>query len=213
MPRVACYVDGFNLYHALDALHDNRIKWLNLQALAESFLRVDDRLVATYYFTAVHHREPVKAHRHRRYIDALSAVGVRVVQSKFQSVSRYCRRSEQSCPFLEEKQTDVAFATRLLVDAMENFMDRAVLITADSDHVPVVRLVQERRPRVELTLAPPPGRLHQARELGSLIADRREISKGRLEKCLLPRTVCRADGRVAATCPAAYFEPAATTSI
>ena len=34
--RVACYVDGFNLYHAIDDLRKPHLKWVNLWALAES---------------------------------------------------------------------------------------------------------------------------------------------------------------------------------
>lgn len=204
MARVACYVDGFNMYHALDSLSMPRLKWLNLKALAASFLGAADELVATYYFTAVHTHDPQRCSRHRRYIDALRAVGVEVIESKFQSVDKFCRRSQRSCPFLEEKQTDVALASRLLVDAMENFMDRAILVSADSDHVPAVKLVLEKRPLIILTLAPPPGRMANARDLGKHINDRREINVGRIERCLLPRTVNWEDGRIAATCPAAY---------
>lgn len=202
--RVACYVDGFNMYHALDALDKPKLKWLNLKTLASTFLRDGDELVATYYFTAVHTHDPKRCQRHKRYIDALEAVGVTVIQSKFQSVDRYCKRSDRSCPFLEEKQTDVALATTLLADALEGLIDRAILISADSDHVPVVRMVQAKRPLVQLTLAPPPNRLQNARDLGSYIQDRKEVNVGRIERCLLPRSVYKANGKLAATCPAAY---------
>lgn len=205
MSRVACYVDGFNMYHALDALGKPALKWLNLWALAESFLKSEEELIAVYYFTAIHTHDPKRCSRHKRYIDALRACGVAVVESKFQSVDRFCRKQQRSCPFLEEKQTDVAFATRLVVDAMENFMDRAIIVSADSDHVPAIKTVLEKRPLIGLTLAPPPGRMRSARELGSYISDRKEIMEGRISRCLLPRTVNRPDGKVAATCPSAYM--------
>lgn len=204
MGRVACYIDGFNMYHALEALDKPRLKWLNLKKLSESFLRQGDELVAVCYFTAIHTFDAGKCQKHRRYIDALRAVGVEVVISKFQSVDKFCRKMERSCPFLEEKQTDVAFATRIVVDAMEHFMERAVIVTADCDHVPMVRTVADKRPTIELTLAPPPGRMAHARELGELIPDRREINTGRLEKCLFQRTVYKQDGKVAANCPAGW---------
>ena len=37
--RVNAYVDGFNLYHAIDELGHNHLKWVNLRALCEQFLR------------------------------------------------------------------------------------------------------------------------------------------------------------------------------
>lgn len=206
MARIACYVDGFNLYHAMADIGKPSFKWLNLHALAKSFCDKNDELAAVYYFTSVHNYAPEKCKRHRRYIDALRAVGVTVIESKFQRVDKYCREQTRSCGFLEEKQTDVALATTFLSDAMENFMDRAILMTADSDQVPAVRMVRKRRPLIQILLATPPGRLNQSRELGNEIPDRREISAGRIGTCLLPRTVYKADGKVAATCPSVWAD-------
>jgi hypothetical protein len=42
--RVSFYIDGFNLYHAIDELGDDRLKWLNLTSLCQSFLRPGDQL-------------------------------------------------------------------------------------------------------------------------------------------------------------------------
>src|SRR5829696_9188995 len=39
MSKVACYIDGFNLYHSIDELRKPHLKWVNLWALAESFVR------------------------------------------------------------------------------------------------------------------------------------------------------------------------------
>jgi hypothetical protein len=49
--RVAIYIDGFNLYHAIADLNDDRLKWLNLVALGRSFLRENETLVKCQYFT------------------------------------------------------------------------------------------------------------------------------------------------------------------
>lgn len=209
MARVACYIDGFNMFHALEQLNKPSLKWLNLKALAQSFCSQNDTLEAVYYFTAIHTYDAQKCRRHKQYIDALRAVGVQVVISRFQSVDKFCRKNERTCPFLEEKETDVALATNFLADAMENFMDRAILMTADSDHLPAVKMVMRRRPLIKITLAAPPGRLHQSRELGSVISDRREVSAGRVQTCLLPRTVYKQDGKIAANCPSPWVNEVA----
>ncbi len=47
--RVACYIDGFNLYHAIAALADPLLKWTDLRALAHSYLRDDDVLVRVVF--------------------------------------------------------------------------------------------------------------------------------------------------------------------
>lgn len=204
--RVGFYVDGFNLYHAMAENCVPQVKWLNLKGLAESFLRPGDTLEVVCYFTAVQHHNPVKATRHRKYIDALRAVGVEVVDSNFQKVSKYCRDNDRNCRFVEEKRTDVALATRYLLDAIQGVVDRVILVTADSDQIPAVTALQVHRPEIELTLAIPVGRRKQCRELSSLFITRPiELTQGRLLANPLPVDVYGPDGRKAASCPAEYL--------
>jgi len=207
MPKSACYFDGFNLYHAIDNLGKPHLKWLNLRQLAQSLLTPEDDLWKVVYFSAIQLYQNDKSKRHKRYIDALRSTGVVPVLSKFQNSTKYCHKNEQYCEFKEEKQTDVAFAVNILTDAMNGAIEKAVLITADSDYVPLVQMLLEKFPHIELVLAAPPKRLKQARELGALIQNRVEISEGRLATCLLPRTVLDNRGKTAATCPADYARP------
>src|SRR5437762_3268270 len=52
--RIAVYVDGFNLYHALKNLKKNHLKWLNLRALAEKFINPrEEAIEAVFYFSAI----------------------------------------------------------------------------------------------------------------------------------------------------------------
>ena len=50
--RVACYVDGFNLYHAIHDLQKPHLKWVNLWALAQSICRSGETLTKVAYFSA-----------------------------------------------------------------------------------------------------------------------------------------------------------------
>jgi hypothetical protein len=45
-----CYVDGLNLYHSIRALQKPQLKWLDLWALAQSFLKADEELRAVVYW-------------------------------------------------------------------------------------------------------------------------------------------------------------------
>lgn len=211
MTRTACYIDGFNLYHAIEALEKPHLKWLNLHGLATSFLRRGDHLEQVVYFTAIMVWNQEKSRRHREYISALRAVGVEVILSKFQSSGKHCIRFDRYCSFREEKQTDVAFSSRILCDCLRDSVDRVVIVTADSDQVPTVAAIRGLIPKVQVSLACPPGRLRIARELGDVAHDFREISPGRLEQFLLPRNVRDARGRVAARCPALYNHPDPTS--
>ena len=38
MKKAIVYIDGLNLYYGIESLNNRSLKWLNLQALSESFL-------------------------------------------------------------------------------------------------------------------------------------------------------------------------------
>jgi hypothetical protein len=94
---VNVYVDGFNLYHAIAAQDDHRLKWLNLRTLAESYLKRGEVLGRVVFFTAILTWEQQKQARHKNYIVALKANGVEVVESKFRKVSKHCHIMDRYC--------------------------------------------------------------------------------------------------------------------
>jgi len=201
--RLNVYIDGFNLYHALDSLDNPSLKWLNHIVLARSFLRSAELLGDVHFFTAVLTWDAEKQKRHRAYIKALAAVGVQVHEANFKKSFRKCTEMNRHCRFFEEKQSDVALAVRFVSDAMMGKMTRAILITADSDQVPAVRHVRQNT-GVAVSLVFPPGRKAFARELGKAASDAHELTQGRLQTALLPRSVFDSSGRLAATRPAVY---------
>ena len=204
MRNVNVYIDGFNLYHAIDALGDNRLKWISFWALGLSFLKPKERLNSVTYFTAVLTWNKEKQQRHKNFIAAQRALGVNVHASNFRKVTRHCKVMDRYCHRYEEKQTDVAFAMSVLSDAMRGDFDRAVLVTADSDQIPLVRAIRRSFPDKMVTLAAPPGRGGDARELGSIVHSRSPITDGRLRGSLLPRNVLNAKGISVATMPSTY---------
>lgn len=204
MAKTVCYIDGFNLYHAIDALGKQQLKWLNLRALAESFLHEEDSLVGVLYFTAIMVWDQQKCARHKAYLSALKSVGVECVISRFQKSNKYCRTNDRYCFFHEEKQTDVALASRILCDSLKGGIERIILITADSDQVPTIAAIRGLTPNIFITVVAPPQRAQIARELNSIAHDYREISEGRLAQCLFPRNVKNSYGRTIAICPAKY---------
>jgi uncharacterized LabA/DUF88 family protein len=207
MSRVTCYVDGFNLYHGIEALGRPDLKWLNLMALARSFLEKQDILESVTYFTAVMKWNPGKAQRHSTYIEALKASGVKVVESRFQKNNKFCHSYDRYCDFYEEKRTDVAFAVRVISDAQLGLTDRILLLTADSDQIPLVEQVREQCPLISIEIVAPPGRMRQARELCDAASRFHEASAGRLGTCRFPRNVADDTGRIVARCPTSYTPP------
>src|ERR1700742_3510844 len=163
--KVACYVDGFNLYHAIDDLKKPHLKWVNICALAQSLCRPGEQFVKVAYFSAFATWIPASYARHRQFVAALKASGVECHMARFSEKSAQCRACGAKWKQHEEKETDVHFSLTFLEDAIDNVFDRAIIISADSDHVPAVRRVRTRLPAKQIFAATPPGRHRHAREM------------------------------------------------
>ena len=72
--RVIVYIDGYNLYHGLEAAFGNEYKWLNLQTFSESFLRPGMDLVSVKYFTAITKSGVEARQRQEIYLKAFSPI-------------------------------------------------------------------------------------------------------------------------------------------
>lgn len=183
--RVACYIDGFNLYHAIDDLHQPHLKWVNLYGLAQSICRANESLVKVAYFSAFATWLPAQYGRHRKYVAAIETKGVEIHMARFNERQVRCRSCGAQWTSREEKETDVHFALTFLEDAMDDTFHRAIIISADSDYVPAVRKVRNRFPAKEIFLAIPPGRFNKARAMIAACNSKIEITRGRIESNLL----------------------------
>src|SRR6185312_1395180 len=204
MRKVIAYIDGFNLYHAIDDLNKPYLKWLDLKALAASSCGGNETLVAIKYFSAHATWLPPAFIRHKAYVAALKHVGVECYIGHFKEKHRYCARCGARWIAHEEKETDVAIAVELVADAFLNAFDRALIISADSDLAPAIKTVQKHFPAKAVNVIAPPGRKAHARDLKPLF----EITTGRLAKCLLPASATDASGAVIFTRPSSYDPPA-----
>jgi uncharacterized LabA/DUF88 family protein len=150
MKRVVFLVDGFNLYHSLAEAqrdsHGKTTKWLDLQALCSSFLPVAARVVSEraelasiHYFSASPtHRSQSKIDRHALYTRCLSATGVSVHLGRFKRKSGTCPHCGRGYTTHEEKETDVAIASRLFEVLAADSADVVILMTGDTDLAPAV---------------------------------------------------------------------------
>ncbi|MDP4823458.1 MAG: NYN domain-containing protein [Aestuariivirgaceae bacterium] len=197
------YIDGFNLYHAIDKIGDSRLKWIGYHTLGKSLLRAGEALAGVSLFTAVWPYDQAKHLRHRNFIAAQRHFGVRVHEGNFVKPKKYCVTHDRYCAFREEKQADVGIAVEIVSDALTKAADRIVLITADSDQIPTGRFITS-LPDIKITLYAPPNRAQEARELGKLVTDRDELSIGRLLTCQMPDDIVDERGIKVASKPAIY---------
>lgn len=199
------YIDGFNLYHAIDDLNRPDLKWLDLQALCVSLARPHETLVEVNYFSAYATWLPEQHKRHIEYVKALEHVGVKCIMGHFKVKPVNCKKCGKGWLHHEEKETDVHIAARIIADAYEGRFDRAILITADSDLAPAIKIVKRAFPKRQIFVVAPPERFGHARDLDPRLA----LTKGRLAKCPLPETAKDAAGNVIFTRPANYAPLAA----
>lgn len=208
--RVECFVDGFNLYHAVAALKQPHLKWFNLRKLVETFIDpAQHDLRAVYYFSAFATWLPGPYARHQQYVEALKATGSTPVMGHFKEKNRECKSCGAKWVAHEEKETDVNIALWLLNEAYKDNFDEAFILSRDSDLTPVVRMVLEEFPKKRVKIISPPNAGH-SKEMAKLVGPKKlaSIKPLHLERCLLPATVSDPDtGLVKARRPSEYEPP------
>lgn len=232
--RVIAYVDGFNLYYGLkNASIDSDRKWvgyggdptkclgrslywLDLRAVISQRLQATDELVAIKYFSAprgvpklvpvADPSEYIKSNdRQSVYWDALRASGVEVIPGKYLEKSPYECDCGRRSPRWEEKMTDVNVALHMALDACNDKIDHAILMSADSDFVPAVLAVKGMGKRVTVMLWP--GR-KRANEIQKVADSTTELQIADLRGKRLPNPIDRScAGLPDLSCPSAWEEP------
>lgn len=185
--RAAFYVDGFNLYHSIKDLQNDKLKWLSLNSLANSLIpKRDEEVVFIKYFSALAHKRGMDSvKRHEAYMAALKSEGVSCILGRFKGQPRRCRACGSSWNHPEEKETDVNIAIHMVADAFEDQFDICYLISADTDLVPPLKLIKAKLPSKVLVAVSPPNRPHGQHIRN--IADRAlKLNAAQLGRCRLP---------------------------
>lgn len=197
--RVIFYIDGFNLYHALVGLGKPHLKWVNLRKLCQHFVSDPRHYIEDiYYFSAYANRGYKVRERHEAYIQALESIGVKFILGKFKKKDRECKLCHHKWKANEEKQTDVNIALHILNDAHQNKFDKAVLVSADSDFVPVIKLTKKQFPKKQLHILTPVNREYSW-DLRNAVGDNKYISKIKkihVERSLFPVEITLASGKI-----------------
>ena len=189
------FVDGYNLYHAIDALSDTDIqfkdcKWLDLQALCKNYVNSSfEEFTGIKYFTALSWK-PQSQIRQRIYINALTYQcqnKIDIIYGKFKKRTRYCNLCKQKFTAHEEKLTDVNIAISLFENALKNTFDEAVIISADSDLIPSILAIKRIFPGKLISILPPHKSI--AVELVNCTHKHYKMKASALLKSLLPNPV------------------------
>lgn len=192
--RVSCFIDGFNLYHAIDDMNQEHLKWLDLSGLMHEFVKPDiHEIVDIFYYTAIAAHRPNSALKHREYIIALEHSGVNVVLGNFKKIPQRCHSCDDTWIRHEEKKTDVNLALGIVEHAFKDAYDSAYVVTGDSDLVPAIKLVKEMRKDRKIKIIGTPGRT-QSKELIEVADKKAKIGLIHLENNLFPEYVTNEAG-------------------
>jgi uncharacterized LabA/DUF88 family protein len=209
--RVSCFVDGFNLYHAVDDLGKPHLKWLDLWKLTEVFVDpAIHELTTVYYFSAYATWRPDAMKRHKQYVSALGKMGVVPVMGHFKEKERRCLTCRRKWIAHEEKETDVNAAIWMLNEARKGSFDSAYIMSGDSDLAPAVRMLRNEFPQKEVKIIAMPGRMH-SKELAQAGKKLAKIKEIHLERSLLPDEIRDAANRIIVGRPAEYTPPLKTS--
>ena len=200
--RTTVYIDGFNLYHAIDDLKKPHLKWVNLWSLAESLLKDDQTLTNVKYYSAYARWMPDEYHRHIQYVKALEAKGVEATMSEFKERRVTCFNCGATWTKHEEKETDVFLSADIVDDLRSDRFDVAIVVTADTDIRPAINKVVETEGKFVLVVTPPK-RFGRARSLNPSLS----ITPGRIAKNLFGQSITDSSGSVVAERPSHYEPP------
>lgn len=191
LDRVVTYIDGFNLYFGMTQKWKD-LKWLDVFALSQSLLKPNQRLQEVKYFTARISNDPGKQKRQNTYLEALEIQKVKIIYGHYQANTEKCLRCGNIWSNPNEKMTDVNIATNLIVDAMLDKYDLALLVSGDSDLVPPIKAVHSNFPNKKIIAAFPPNRHNIS--VKKVAKASFIIGRNKLKSNQLPRKIKKKDG-------------------
>lgn len=139
--RIAIFIDGSNLYHALkEDFGDAKI---NFERFAAKLVEART-LIRIYYYSAPldRMRDQQGAKDQQKFFDQLQRVPYLTL--------KLGRLEPRPKGVWVEKGVDIVIATDMLRFAFSNVYDTAVLVSGDSDFVPAVQAVQDFGKHVEM---------------------------------------------------------------
>lgn len=184
--RAAFYVDGFNLYHAINDLSEPFLKWCNLRRLAEIIVpQQSEVVVKIVYCSAFYPGDSQKKWRHQQYINALKLHGVDVILGHYVHQVMECRSCDERWQQPSEKQTDINIALSLFNDARLDYYYKAYLISADTDQASTVRFVKDNFPHKKVVPVVPPGR-NPSQHINSFTTERPiKLNRNHIERSVM----------------------------
>lgn len=165
--KTTIYIDGYNLYYGL--LRGTPYKWLDVVKFCETICHDENpnfQIDMVKFFTSpikakISTRKDQAARSQRLYLNALKHKypdRIMIVEGFFQLTKglfpRYKNPLDKTDKVkvwrLEEKQTDVNIALHLYNDVVQKKTEQVVLVSNDSDFVPVFEFAKQVNPKIHI---------------------------------------------------------------
>ena len=197
--KTILYIDGFNFYYG--ASRRFGIRWVDPRAIAKALLP-DHEILRIRYFSALIKPDPMdpdKSTRQHTYLRALRTLPEVDIQlgAFLQSVKQMPLFPVDTPPVkvdvlkTEEKGSDVNLAVAMLLDAFDDAMECAVVLSNDSDLLAPIRIVRQRFKKT-VGLINPQKRLSYA--LQPEVDFYKQIRRGVVEASQFPNPLTDAQG-------------------
>lgn len=168
MKKIDFVIDGFNVYHSIrdyEKQSGQKLRWLDLKELLRSKLYLlgkDWVMGDAYYFSAFASfllpKDPHIVIKHQTYIEALRTTGVVDIISRFKVKNAFCKNCGKIFQSPEEKETDVAIASKIIELGINKKCDAIGVVTGDTDIIPSIKTVKKLNPLLKVVSFFPHGR-------------------------------------------------------
>jgi len=198
--KTIVYIDGFNFYYGACRMFG--IRWVNPYAVC-NLLLPGHEIHRVRYFSALIKPDPAdpdKTTRQHTYLRALRTLSLIDIHLGvfLQSVKKMPLFPLEQPPVMvdvlktEEKGADVNLAVALMMDAFENTMDCAVVVSNDSDLLEPIKIVRRRFQKI-VGLINPQKRVSYALE--PQVDFYKQIRRGVLEASLFSNPLSDSQGQ------------------
>jgi uncharacterized LabA/DUF88 family protein len=144
--RVAVYIDGSNLYYKLKNCEIKNITYFGYAALSQWLARERKIIAKRYYIGVVRSKEGDAKSKKMQESQVKLFNHLQSKKEKFNVQRGYLMKNDG---VFHEKGVDVKIAVDMLVGAYENLYDVAILVSSDTDLIPVIQKVKQLGKEVE----------------------------------------------------------------
>lgn len=203
--KVNFYIDGFNFYYGLRGIVKHKpdwkkFYWIDIVAFCSAFLSEHEKIGKVMYFTSRprSNEKMIRQNTLLRCNQKLNPEKLEIVYGRYANKQLKCNASggcKRIYEDLEEKETDVNLAIRMIIDSYEKKCDKMVLMSGDTDFVPPLKEIKNKHKHIKTMILFPPG--NWSTHLNQICPDNRnlETQKPKWNKAILPHKVEFDDGK------------------